>query len=109
MRKFLLPLLLASSALLFSACNPFSYLMLWQISSTDRQDNLADRRMTELEDSRAQRMSDNSNYRTAEIEAYNRSRGYNPSPSSISTRPLTTEELRAQMEKQAEERRRSGR
>lgn len=65
--------------------------------------------MTELEDSRAKRMGDNANYRTAEIEAYNRSRGYRPSPNNISTRPLTTEELRAQMERQAEERRKSGR
>lgn len=62
--------------------------------------------MTELEREREKRMAENSNYRDAEIEAYRRSRGISSTPDSADTRPVSTEELRKRMERQAEERRR---
>lgn len=105
MKKFFLPILTGVAALLFSACNPLSYLMLYGYSSAEKPDDIADRRMTELENARAERMRANPNYRDSEIEAYNRARGITQSPENIDTRPVSTEELRERMEKQARERR----
>lgn len=79
--------------------------MLYEYSSSEKPDDLADRRISELEDARSDRMRGNPNYRDAEIDAYNRARGYSPAPESIDARPISTEELRARMEKEAEERR----
>ncbi|MBR6797464.1 MAG: hypothetical protein IKM45_02100 [Opitutales bacterium] len=105
MKKFFLPILIAFAALFFSACNPLSYFMLYGYSSAEKPDDIADRRMTELEEARAARMRGNPNYRDAEIEAYNRARGITTSPENLDTRPVSTEELRKRMEKQARERR----
>ena len=79
--------------------------MLYGYSSAEKPDDIADRRMTELENARAERMRANPNYRDSEIEAYNRARGIAGAPENIDTRPVSTEELRARMEKQARERR----
>lgn len=106
MRKIFLTVLFAPIALLFSACNPVSYFMLYQYSSADKPDTVADKRMSELEREREDRMSGNRNYRDAEIEAYRRARGLPPvAETTVDTRPVSTEELRARMEKEAEERR----
>ncbi len=106
MRNFLLsfPFALAA-ALLLSACNPVSYFMVYKYSSAEKKDDLADQRITELERERAERMAANSNYREAEIEAYRRARGINATSEGVNTRPISTEELRARLEKQAAERR----
>ncbi|MBQ2731530.1 MAG: hypothetical protein IJF68_00570 [Opitutales bacterium] len=105
MKKFFLPIPIALAALFFSACNPLSYFMLYGYSSAEKPDDIADRRMTELEEARAARMRGNPNYRDAEIEAYNRARGITASPENLDTRPVSTQELRERMEKQARERR----
>lgn len=105
MRKLFLPLSLVPAALLLNACNPVSYFMLYQYSSSEKQDDVADQRITELEQDRMTRMSSSPNYRTEEIDAYRRSRGISSSAGEIDTRPVSTDELRARMEKQAAERR----
>lgn len=105
MRKF--PFLFALvGAVFMCGCNPVSYFMLYQYSSAEKPDSVADQRMTELEREREKRMAENSNYRDAEIEAYRRSRGISSTPDATDTRPVSTEELRKRMERQAEERRR---
>ncbi len=93
------------AALFVSACNPLSYLMLYGYSSSEKPDDIADKRITELENARAERMRNNPNYRDSEIAAYNRARGIADSPENIDTRPVSTEELRERLEKQARERR----
>lgn len=79
--------------------------MLYGYSSAEKPDDIADRRITELEDARSARMNANPNYRDAEIDAYKRARGITESHENIDTRPVSTEELRKRMEKQARERR----
>lgn len=78
--------------------------MLYGYSSAEKPDDIADRRMTELEDARAARMRSNPNYRDTEIDAYNRARGITQAPENIDTRPVSAKELRERMEKQARER-----
>lgn len=106
MRKIFLLGLTVFGAVLLGACNPISYFMLYEYSSAEKPDDIADRRITELERDRAERMRSNPNYRDAEIDAYQKTRGYSSTPDSIDSRPISTEELRARMEKEAKERRR---
>lgn len=105
MRKTFLLFALLFSVLAMSGCNPVSYFMLYQYSSSEKPDTVADQRMSELEREREKRMMENSTYRDAEVDAYRRSRGISGSPETVDTRPVSTEELRRRMEKQAEERR----
>lgn len=105
MRKTFPLFALLFSVLAMSGCNPVSYFMLYQYSSSEKPDTVADQRISELEREREKRMMENSTYRDAEVEAYRRSRGISDSPETVDTRPVSTEELRRRMEKQAEERR----
>lgn len=93
-------------AIFFTACNPISYFMLYEYSSSEKPDGVADQRMTELENERGDRMHASNVYRSQEIQAYEDARGVSPSPESISTRPVSTEELRERLEREAEERER---
>lgn len=104
MRKYFLLLALPVAVFFVSGCNPFSYFMIYEYSSSEKPDTVADERMTELEQAREQRMALNPNYREAEIEAYRRSRGISAPTQHVDTRPVSTEELRARLEKQAVER-----
>lgn len=105
MRKF--PFLFALVGAVFvGGCNPVSYFMLYQYSSAEKPDSVADQRMTELEREREKRMAENPNYRKEEVDAYRRSRGHSSMPEAADTRPISTEELRKRMERQREERRR---
>ena len=107
MRKSFILFAASFAVLAMSGCNPVSYFMLYQYSSSEKSDTVADQRMSELERDREKRMLENTTYRDAEVEAYRRSRGISGSPETVDTRPVSTEELRKRMEKQAEERRRA--
>lgn len=107
MRKIFLPILGVAAAILLSACNPISYFMLYQYSSSEKPDDVADQRMTELENERSARMRGGNVYRAEEIQAYENARGISPAPETLSTRPVSTEELRERLEKEAEERERA--
>lgn len=87
-----------------SACNPTSYFMLYEYSSSEKEDSLADKRMTELEQEREKRMLSNPNYRPEERAAYQRQRGIqSQTESTIDTRPISTQELRERLEREAAE------
>lgn len=110
MQKIFVPLMLAAAASFLGACNPISYFMLYEYSTAEKPDNLADQRISELENDRGERWrADGSTYRASELEAYEKSRGIKSSPEQMDPRPVSTEELRARLEKQAEERKKQGR
>ena len=87
MRKYFLLLALPVAVFFVSGCNPFSYFMIYEYSSSEKPDTVADERMTELEQAREQRMALNPNYREAEIEAYRRSRSRRRVPISRNRAP----------------------
>jgi len=110
MPKIFIPLALFFAVSLLSACNPISYFMLYEYSSAEKPDDLADQRISELEKERGDRWrGEGSTYRSAEVQAYEKSRGIKASPEQMDPRPISTEELRARLEKQAEEREKQGR
>lgn len=107
MRKIFILIAVAFFSFPLSAC---SYFMLYKYASEEKRDDVADQRMSELERARSERMRGNgAAYRDEEIRAYENARGIKSAPEQIDSRPISAEELRARMEKQAEERRKNAR
>lgn len=79
--------------------------MLWQFSKYEHDETAADREMRVIEEERALRMQNDSNYTDQQIKAV-MDRSSVGSGRSTNSRPLSLEELREQQERERELRRR---